>query len=44
MNYKNKNLEELNKKINNLDIKKNNNNKMKKENGASFGFKSFTES
>ena len=43
MSYKNKNLEELNKKIDNLDIKKKENTIMKKESGAGFGFKISTE-
>ena len=43
MNYKNKNLEELNKKIDNLDNKTNESKKYKKENGAGFGFKISTE-
>ncbi len=43
MNYKNKNLEELRKKIDNLDVPKKNNQSKKKENGAGFGFKISTE-
>tara|TARA_Y100001935_G_scaffold245532_1_gene239246 strand:+ start:153 stop:440 length:288 start_codon:yes stop_codon:yes gene_type:complete len=43
MNYKNKNLEELNKKIDNLDNKKNTIQEKNKEGGASFGFKISTE-
>ena len=43
MNYKNKNLEELSKKINNLDRDKVNNNISKKSTGAGFGFKISTE-
>ena len=43
MNYKNKNLEELSKKINNLDNKKKESLKIEKQNGASFGFKISTE-
>ena len=42
MNYKNKNLEELNKKINNLENNKNEINP-KKQSGAGFGFKISTE-
>ena len=42
MNYKNKNLEELNKKISNLENDKNQI-KQKKESGAGFGFKISTE-
>ncbi|MAV63714.1 MAG: ATPase F0F1 [Candidatus Marinimicrobia bacterium] len=43
MNYKNKNLEELNKKIDGLTNKKEGFKKNKKENGAGFGFKISTE-
>ena len=43
MNYKNKNLEELNKKITKIDNKKLKNVKQKKESGAGFGFKISTE-
>ena len=43
MSYKNKNLEELNKKINNIDNKKQNFKNPKRESGASFGFKISTE-
>ena len=43
MNYKNKDLEELNKKIKNIDDQKNNSNRKKKESGAGFGFKISTE-
>ena len=43
MSYKNKNLEELGKKINNLDDKKKVTKGEKKENGAGFGFKISTE-
>ena len=43
MNYKNKKLEELNKKINNLDSKKKDDRFKKKASGASFGFKISTE-
>ena len=43
MNYKNKNLEELSKKINNLDNQKKESLKIKRQNGASFGFKISTE-
>ena len=43
MNYKNKNLEDLNKKIDNLETNKNNNKVIKKESGAGFGFKISTE-
>jgi len=43
MNYKNKNLEELNKKISSIDKEPNENKKNKKENGAGFGFKISTE-
>ena len=42
MNYKNRNLEELNKKINNLENNKNKINP-KKQSGAGFGFKISTE-
>tara|TARA_Y100000768_G_scaffold384910_1_gene369880 strand:+ start:428 stop:715 length:288 start_codon:yes stop_codon:yes gene_type:complete len=43
MNYKNKNLEDLKKKIDNLEDNKYENNVPKKESGASFGFKISTE-
>ena len=43
MSYKNKNLEELNKKINNIENKKKNFKNPKRESGASFGFKISTE-
>ena len=43
MKYKNKNLENLNKKIDSLDKNKEFNSKPKKETGASFGFKISTE-
>ena len=43
MIYKNKNLEELNKKINTLDNKKKDTKVKKKESGAGFGFKISTE-
>ncbi len=43
MSYKNKDLEELNKKIKNIDDQKNNSNRKKKESGAGFGFKISTE-
>tara|TARA_B100000575_G_C22985464_1_gene568423 strand:- start:562 stop:849 length:288 start_codon:yes stop_codon:yes gene_type:complete len=43
MNYKNKNLEELNKKIENLDSQTNKTKKYKKKSGAGFGFKISTE-
>jgi len=43
MNYKNKNLEELGKKINNLNDKDKNIKSSKKESGAGFGFKISTE-
>ncbi len=43
MNYKNKNLEELEKKIENFNVKKNNKPIKKKESGAGFGFKISTE-
>ena len=43
MNYKNKKLEELNKKINNLKDQKKNVGSKKKESGAGFGFKISTE-
>ena len=43
MNYKNKNLEELNKKIDSIDNKQENTKNNKKESGASFGFKISTE-
>ncbi len=43
MNYKNKNLEDLNKKINNLDNRNQTKKIIKKESGASFGFKISTE-
>ena len=43
MNYKNKNLEELNKKIDNLDKPKKDLHTKKKESGAGFGFKISTE-
>ena len=39
MNYKNKNLEELGKKIDNLDNQNKEPNIKKKESGAGFGFK-----
>ena len=42
MNYKNKNLEDLNKKIQNLDTHNDNSNK-NRESGAGFGFKISTE-
>ena len=43
MNYKNKKLEELNKKIDNLKDQKKNVGSKKKEGGAGFGFKISTE-
>ena len=43
MSYKNKNLEELNKKIGNLENKNNEVMSNKKETGAGFGFKISTE-
>ena len=43
MNYKNKKLEELNKKIDSLDKNKNKNKSRRKETGAGFGFKISTE-
>ena len=43
MNYKNKNLEELSKKIDNLSHQKEKVSIKKKQNGASFGFKISTE-
>ena len=43
MNYKNKDLEELNKKIKNIDDQENNSNRKKKESGAGFCFKISTE-
>ncbi len=43
MNYKNKNLEELNKKINSLQDNQNPTSKKNKQNGAGFGFKISTE-
>ena len=43
MNYKNKNLEQLNKKIDNLDNSKKNNENKRRESGAGFGFKISTE-
>ena len=43
MNYKNKKLEELNKKIDSLDKNKSENKSKRKETGASFGFKISTE-
>ena len=43
MNYKNKNLEELGKKIDNLDNQNKEPNIKKKESGAGFGFKISTE-
>ena len=43
MNYKNKKLEELNKKIDNLKDQKKNVVSKKKESGAGFGFKISTE-
>ncbi len=43
MNYKNKNLEELNKKIDNIETQKNDFKVKKKDNGAGFGFKISTE-
>tara|TARA_Y100001936_G_C15874665_1_gene559585 strand:+ start:314 stop:601 length:288 start_codon:yes stop_codon:yes gene_type:complete len=43
MNYKNKNLEKLNKKIENLNDKNNDNRIPKNESGAGFGFKISTE-
>ena len=39
MNYKNRDLEELNKKIKDLEDQKNNSNTKKRESGAGFGFK-----
>ena len=43
MNYKNKNLEELNKKLNNLTNNQKSRSKISKQNGAGFGFKISTE-
>ena len=43
MKYKNKNLEDLKKKIDNLETNKQNKNIKKKETGAGFGFKISTE-
>tara|TARA_Y200000002_G_C22059536_1_gene405774 strand:+ start:194 stop:481 length:288 start_codon:yes stop_codon:yes gene_type:complete len=43
MNYKNKKLEELNKKIDSLDKNKSENKSKRKETGAGFGFKISTE-
>ena len=43
MNYKNKNLEELNKKLNNLSNNQKSRSKINKQNGAGFGFKISTE-
>ena len=43
MDYKNKNLEKLNKKIDNLDQNENTFKKIKGEGGAGFGFKISTE-
>ena len=43
MNYKNKNLEELNKKIDTVESRKLKTKVHKKESGASFGFKISTE-
>ena len=43
MSYKNKNLEELNKKIENLKNEKKGNSINKKQSGAGFGFKISTE-
>ena len=43
MNYKNKNLEELNKKIENIKDKEQKNKTNRKESGAGFGFKISTE-
>ena len=43
MNYKNKNLEKLNKKIDNLDQNENISKKIKGGTGAGFGFKISTE-
>ena len=43
MNYKNKKLEELNKKIDSLEKKNNEKSSPKKESGAGFGFKISTE-
>ena len=43
MNYKNKNLEELNKKINKLNSIDRNKKIIKKQSGAGFGFKISTE-
>ena len=43
MNYKNKNLEELNKKLNNLTNNQKSRSKINKQNGAGFGFKISTE-
>ena len=43
MNYKNKKLEELNKKIDSLDKNKSENKSKQKETGAGFGFKISTE-
>ena len=43
MNFKNKNLEEISKKIDNLDNKNKKPNIRNKESGAGFGFKISTE-
>ena len=43
MNYKNKNLEKLSKKLEDLDVQNENTSKIKKESGASFGFKISTD-
>ena len=43
MNYKNKNLEELKKKLNNLTNNQKSRSKINKQNGAGFGFKISTE-
>ena len=43
MNYKNKNLDELSKKIDDVDNKKSTIKNVKNEGGASFGFKISTE-
>ena len=43
MSYKNKNLEELNKKIDHFDNKKQEKTKNRKQSGAGFGFKISTE-
>ena len=43
MNYKNKNLEKLSKKIDNLDSEKEKKENNQKESGAGFGFKISTE-